>query len=199
MANINNRQKTKQQYTNKPIIIWIWTVTGTYLCICFKPLHVCFVPRLFQPTPALQNVTSILFSTLMSQPSKSWYLQMATRLLTSCCIVSLEESTVDQTAAPSSHSVITVPAHRQHISLQWQLCVFGGKHRAQYYHYHWSLLYSLLSSRLTALNLYVILKQPCLVVALLCHVKLLSSQHKLCVHHTTMHQFTVSFHSKLHR
>ena len=131
----------KQQYTNKPIIIWIWTVNGTYLCIYFKPLHVYFVPTPRQKqdcsTPPLQNVTSILFSMLMSQPSKSWYLQMATRLLTSCCIVSLEESTVDHTAAPSSHSVITVPAHRQHTSLQWQLGVFGGKHRAQYYHYYY--------------------------------------------------------------
>ena len=27
-----------------------------------------------------------------------------------------------------------------------------------------------------------------------CHMKLLPSQHKLCVHHTTMHQFTVSLH-----
>ena len=149
--------------------------------------------RLFYPTPAPQNVTSILFSTLMSQPSKSWYLQMATRLLTSCCIVSMEESTVDHRAAPSSHSVITVPVHRQHASLQWQLGVFGGKHRSQYYHcyhYDWSLLYrTILCSQADSLPSCCMWfwNSPCLVVALLCHVKLLSSQHKLCVHHTTMH------------
>ena len=32
-----------------------------------------------------------------------------------------------------------------------------------------------------------------------CHVKLLLSQRKFWVHHSTMHQFTVSLHSKLHR
>ena len=42
------------------------------------------------------------------------------------------------------------------------------------------LRYSLLSSRLTSLMLCVILKQPYFVVAPLCHMKLLSSQHKFC-------------------
>ena len=32
-----------------------------------------------------------------------------------------------------------------------------------------------------------------------CHVKLLPSRRKFCVHHSTMHQFTVSFHSKPRR
>ena len=32
-----------------------------------------------------------------------------------------------------------------------------------------------------------------------CHVELLPSRRKFCVHHTTMHQFTASLHSKLHR
>ena len=32
-----------------------------------------------------------------------------------------------------------------------------------------------------------------------CHVKLLPSWHKVCVLHSTMHQFTVSLHSKPHR
>ena len=32
----------------------------------------------------------------------------------------------------------------------------------------------------------------------LCHVKLLPSQHMICVLHTTMHQFTVSLHYKPH-
>ena len=30
-----------------------------------------------------------------------------------------------------------------------------------------------------------------------CHVKLLPSRHKFCVHHATMHQFTVSLYFKL--
>ena len=32
-----------------------------------------------------------------------------------------------------------------------------------------------------------------------CHVKLLPSLRQLCVHHTTMHQYTLSLHSKPHR
>ena len=31
-----------------------------------------------------------------------------------------------------------------------------------------------------------------------CHMKLLPSRRKFCVHHTTMHQFTVSRHAKVH-
>lgn len=41
------KQQTKNETAihKQALIIWIWTVTGTYLCIYFKPLHVCFVPR----------------------------------------------------------------------------------------------------------------------------------------------------------
>ena len=44
----------------------------------------------------------------------------------------------------------------------------------------------------------VVSLQRCLVVRLhgWCHVKLLLSRRSFCVHHITMHQITVSFHSK---
>ena len=32
-----------------------------------------------------------------------------------------------------------------------------------------------------------------------CHMKILPSRRKFCVHHTTLHQFTASLHSKPHR
>ena len=46
----------------------------------------------------------------------------------------------------------------------------------------------------------VVYWQCYLVVAWLawCHMKLLPSWHKFCVHHTTMHQFPVSLHTKPH-
>ena len=41
--------------------------------------------------------------------------------------------------------------------------------------------------------------RTCSAISLLhswCHVKLLPSRHTFCVHHTPMHQFTLSLHSK---